>query len=83
MRILPHQWQFSLQERAGKLERPPILAGDRLICFTDTDIFALDIYTGEEVKAEDGFPRTLGISEDPPLPAHSRGTFYYYVEDWR
>ncbi len=73
---LAHQWQFSLQDY-GTLARPPIVAGDRLICFTDSQVFALDIYTGEAVIAEDGFPRQLGISDDPALPTHSRGTLYY------
>src|SRR6185369_2852432 len=53
----------------------PFLAGDRLVCFTETDVFALDVYTGEEVRVEGGFPRPI-VSDDPALPAQRRGTFY-------
>ena len=75
-KVLSHQWQFSL-EMYGVLTRPPIVAGDRLVCFTDSLVFALDIYTGAEVSTEGGFPHYLNVSDDPPLPNHSRGTLYY------
>lgn len=78
--VLPHQWEFSLESSGkGTLARPPFLAGDRLVCFTDTAVFALDVYTGEEVSVEEGFPRPI-VSDDPALPAQRRGTFYY-IED--
>jgi outer membrane protein assembly factor BamB len=70
------KWQFSL-DAYGALSRPPIVAGDRLVCFTDSLVFALDIYTGEEVTGESGFPHYLSVSDDPPLPTHSRGTLYF------
>lgn len=73
---LSYQWQFSL-ETYGGLTRPPIVAGDRLVCFTDSLVFALDIYTGDEVNTEGGFPHYLNVSDDPPLPTHSRGTLYF------
>lgn len=76
--LLDHQWQFNyLDTYGGQLTRPPIVAGDRLVCFTESLVFALDIYTGEVVDFEDGFPHNLDLSDDPPLPTYSRGTLYY------
>src|SRR5215211_3955891 len=74
--VLSHQWQFSL-ETYGPLTRPPIVAGDRLVCFTDSLVFALDIYTGADVTAEGGFPHYLTVGDDPPLPTYGRGTLYF------
>ena len=75
---LPHKWEFSLAERGcGTLAYPPLVAGDRLICFTGSQVLALDIYTGDEIKAENGFPHDLNYSDDPSLPTFSRGTLYF------
>src|SRR5829696_6472845 len=75
---LPYKWQFSLADSGyGKLPYAPLVAGDRLICFTGSQVFALDIYTGVEVRVDNGFPHDLDYSDDPSLPTHSRGTLYF------
>ena len=74
--VLNHEWEYSLQTR-GPLTSAPFVAGDRLICTTGTHIYALDIYTGKEIVAKDGFPFRRSPSLDPQaLTTHSRGTLY-------
>ena len=75
--LLP-AWQFSLNTTYDPLTRPPIVAGDRLVCVSKSAVFALNIYTGEEFNVEDGFPVFLQPSRDatPPL-THSRGILYF------
>jgi outer membrane protein assembly factor BamB len=74
---LPFAWETSLTTQ-GTLTAPPLIAGDRLVCVTSSKIFALDLYSGEEVTSEGGFPRFLRPSFDatPPL-THSRGLVYF------
>ena len=75
---LPFAWQFPLTTTHGQCTQPPLVAGDRLVCVTSSSVFAVDIYTGEEVKADNGFPFNLNPSMDatPPL-THSRGILYF------
>ena len=75
---LPPAWEYH-EMTWGSLAQPPLLAGDRLVCLSDKNIFALDIYTGEAITNEtDEFPHELGRSFDErPTPTHCRGIFYY------
>ena len=76
--LLP-TWDLQLNPARGLLNEAPLVAGDRLVCVSSTAVFALDIYTGEEVDGGDeGFPRFLQPSFDatPPL-THSRGIVYF------
>ena len=76
---LPFTWEFSLQN--DTFTTAPLVAGDRLICTTGGIVFALDLYTGQEIKGG-GFPYKLKPSFDPiPLTAHSRGTLYLYNDN--
>ena len=73
---LPFTWEYSLQN--DTLTTAPLVARDRLICTTAAVVFALDIYTGQEIKGG-GFPYKLKPSFDSkPLATHSRGTLYLY-----
>src|SRR5687768_7734922 len=75
---LPIEWEYSEMTR-GSLTKPPLLAGDRLICVSDKAVFALDIYTGQEIVGENGgFPHQLaGSFDEPPPPTHCRGSVYF------
>ena len=76
--LLP-AWEFTLPTTYGLLNQPPIVAGDRLVGVTSSAVFAVNIYTGEEVTGGDeGFPRFLQPAFDatPPL-THSRGLVYF------
>jgi outer membrane protein assembly factor BamB len=81
---LPPTWQFPLSTTYKDFTQPPIVAGDRLVCATNSTIYALDLYTGEEIKAknEQGFPIFLKPAFDatPPL-THSRGILYFMDDD--
>ncbi|HEX5876616.1 MAG TPA: LamG-like jellyroll fold domain-containing protein, partial [Pyrinomonadaceae bacterium] len=72
---LPFTWEYTLQTGYGALTAAPLVAGDRLICTTAGFVFALDLYTGQEIKGG-GFPYKLKPSMKPPLTTHSRGTLY-------
>lgn len=75
---LTHDWEFASDVTRGQLTVPPLVAGDRLVCVTRSAVFALDLYTGEEVTAEEGFPYFLRPSFDPTaLLTHSRGILYF------
>jgi len=77
-------WQFPLTTTYKDFTQPPIVAGDRLVCATSSTIYALDLYTGEEIKEKDekGFPIFLKPAFDatPPL-THSRGILYFMDDD--
>src|SRR5262245_3933065 len=80
---LDHAWTYS-EETYGTLKSAPVIAGDRLICLTTGNVFALDIYSGEVVTVADdedsenpGFPYRRRASADKPVFAHSRGILYF------
>ena len=74
---LSYSWEF-LEMTYGKLVAAPFVAGDRLICVTTSVIFALDIYTGQEISEEDGFPYRFRPSDPSSArPAYSRGLLYF------
>src|SRR5690349_184203 len=75
---LPFAWEFLETTAYGQLTERPLVAGDRLLCVTKSALYALDLYTGAEIKAEGGFPYFLRPSFDatPPL-THSRGLVYF------
>lgn len=73
---LANAWEYS--GGRGDFTNQPIVAGDRLICTSANWVFALDLYTGEEIKPRGGFPYKLGISTGKqPAPAHARGVVYF------
>lgn len=75
---LNRAWEFAADVIRGQFTVPPMVAGDRLVCVTKSAIFALNLYTGEEVIGEEGFPYFLRPSFDPtPLLTHSRGILYF------
>src|SRR6267143_1351102 len=79
---LPYSWEFPelIEMSYGRLVAAPLVAGDRLICVTTSVIFALDIYTGKEVLAEEeeGFPYRFRPSDPSSArPAYSRGLLYF------
>src|SRR5690348_3930822 len=74
---LPFAWELSHRAR-GSLAQPPLVVGDRLVCASSSKLFALDLYTGAEVTADDGFPHSFVPSFDPtPRLTHSRGLVYF------
>ena len=73
---LPFTWEYTLQSGYGALTAAPLVAGDRLICTAAGYIFALDLYTGQEIKSTGGFPYKLKPAMKPPLTTHSRGSVY-------
>lgn len=83
---LPYSWEFPelIEMSYGRLVAAPLVAGDRLICVTTSVIFALDIYTGKEVLAEEeeGFPYRFRPSDPSSArPAYSRGLLYFVDKD--
>jgi len=74
---LPFTWEFS-ETNYGALTQPPLVAGDRLVCVTKSNVFALDLYSGDEISSEGAFPYFLRPAFDPTPPlTHSRGLLYF------
>ncbi len=76
LRDIQPEWRQSF---GGLLQSPPVVLGDRVIGVDQASIFAHDLYTGDAVTAEGGFPLelTAGRGNVPPRPVSWGGSMYF------